>query len=270
LSSIPAPGLPQPVIRVVDMGSMAPTPRLFSRLAKGDWAVVSLGVAKCLYSGWGALGFTDDEALARDVRSIRSTHMRQERLGWTLLHAFKVTRKALLNQRRIYPWATRLRTSLSKLSQSKSIGSARVCADNMGLSAREWSEPMTFFDRKLAMRNLSILEKFQEIRMRIVRRYQELFSGASKIRQVQHPGECISHYVVRVESSVRERMRYSLFARGVDTGILYPYPSHLLPAAYPKSKTLSDEILNLPLHTGLCIEDVDFIASNAIKLALHL
>src|SRR6185369_10185549 len=61
----------KPKIRIVDSALAVPHRALFARLRGNDFAVVSFGSGKTVYAGWGAMGFTRDAALAKEVRKIR-------------------------------------------------------------------------------------------------------------------------------------------------------------------------------------------------------
>ncbi len=86
---------------------------------------------------------------------------------------------------------------------------------------------------------------------------------------VEQPGcRHVYHlYVVRVPQ--RDRVREQLAARGIGTGIHYPMPIHLqpayrdvvvAPAPLLATERAAEEILSLPMHPGMTVDDVHQVA----------
>jgi dTDP-3-amino-2,3,6-trideoxy-4-keto-D-glucose/dTDP-3-amino-3,4,6-trideoxy-alpha-D-glucose/dTDP-2,6-dideoxy-D-kanosamine transaminase len=108
------------------------------------------------------------------------------------------------------------------------------------------------------------LPEWIERRQALARRYDgELRASAQPVEA----GNAVKHayhlYVVRVPD--RDRVRAELGARGIDTGIHYPHPIHLMkgyeflgckPGSLPQTEALAPRLLSLPLYPELLEEDV--------------
>jgi dTDP-4-amino-4,6-dideoxygalactose transaminase len=92
---------------------------------------------------------------------------------------------------------------------------------------------------------------------------------AGVVLPVEQPGcRHVYHlYVVRVPA--RDRVKEKLAARGIGTGIHYPMPIHLqpayrdvvvVPAPLHATEQAAEEILSLPMHPGLTVDDVHHVA----------
>ena len=119
------------------------------------------------------------------------------------------------------------------------------------------------------------LERWTEARRSAAARYDALFAGsgvatpwtAADSRHVYHL------YVVR--SSNRQAWQDILTARGIQTGIHYPTPVHLLPAfadlgysagQFPHSESAANEVLSLPMFPELTAAQGDEVARAVIDL----
>lgn len=121
---------------------------------------------------------------------------------------------------------------------------------------------------------LRYLEQWTEARRAAAARYDRHFAGtgvrtpvqAADVRHVFHL------YVIRVED--RAAAQAGLAAAGVQSGIHYPYPVHLLPAfadlgyaagQFPQSERAAREVLSLPMYPELTADQVDVVARAAIE-----
>ena len=119
------------------------------------------------------------------------------------------------------------------------------------------------------------LERWTEARRSAAARYDALFAGsgvatpwtAADSRHVYHL------YVVR--SSNRQAWQDILTAQGIQTGIHYPTPVHLLPAfadlgysagQFPHSESAANEVLSLPMFPELTAAQGDEVARAVIDL----
>jgi dTDP-4-amino-4,6-dideoxygalactose transaminase len=104
------------------------------------------------------------------------------------------------------------------------------------------------------------LEAWTEARRAAARHYNELLSGQG----VQTP-EAMSYarhvyHVYAIRTQQRSEWQQALQAKGIQTGIHYPIPVHLLPAYadlgytrgdFPHSEQAADEVLSLPMFPEL-------------------
>jgi len=107
---------------------------------------------------------------------------------------------------------------------------------------------------------LRYLEAWTEARRAAGRRYDRLFAGSP----VPTP-EAMAHnrhvyHIYAIRTSRRQDVQASLLADGVQTGIHYPIPVHLLPAyadlgykagQFPHSERAANEVLSLPMYPEL-------------------
>lgn len=110
------------------------------------------------------------------------------------------------------------------------------------------------------------LDELNAHRRRIARRYDERLSGLV-VAPVEAPGaEAVYHmYVIRTPH--RDALAAHLRANGVETGIHYPVANHAQPAVtarfgpthLPGTEALVDEILSLPMHGRLPVDDADYV-----------
>jgi dTDP-4-amino-4,6-dideoxygalactose transaminase len=116
---------------------------------------------------------------------------------------------------------------------------------------------------------LARLEKWNDLRRRAADRYAALLADVPGVRVPRSaPGnEDVWHlYVVRVAE--RDRVLAELNAAGIGAGIHYPTPVHLTrayaglglgPGSFPVSERAADEILSLPLHPHLTVEQQQYV-----------
>lgn len=113
---------------------------------------------------------------------------------------------------------------------------------------------------------LSRLDTWTEQRTKIVEAYRARLDQLP-LRIVEPDAGVVSAWhllVVRVAD--RDRVRAELAARGVQTGIHYPVPCHEQPAfaewvdrPLPVASRAAQEILSLPLHPHMDLDDVDVV-----------
>jgi dTDP-4-amino-4,6-dideoxygalactose transaminase len=116
---------------------------------------------------------------------------------------------------------------------------------------------------------LLALERENEQRRQLAAEYAHTLP-AGVAPPVEQPGcRHVYHlYVVRV--AARDRVRQELAAQGIGTGIHYPMPIHLqpgyrdvvvVPAPLTATERAAEEILSLPLHPGMTVDDVAQVAA---------
>jgi len=90
--------------------------------------------------------------------------------------------------------------------------------------------------------------------------YDELLAGAAVWRPEVMPYARHVYHVYAIRCERRDDLRRGLQERGIDTGIHYPTPIHLLPAyadlgysagAFPHSERAAREVLSLPMYPEL-------------------
>jgi dTDP-4-amino-4,6-dideoxygalactose transaminase len=107
------------------------------------------------------------------------------------------------------------------------------------------------------------LEKWTEARRAAAKRYDRLLldSGIGLPRQMDYARHVYHIYAVR--TTERAALQEALTGQGVQSGIHYPFPVHLLPAfadlgyqsgQFPHSERAANEVLSLPMFAELTAE----------------
>lgn len=97
-------------------------------------------------------------------------------------------------------------------------------------------------------------------------RYQELLGGLALQLPVCATGRTHVWHQYVVRHARRDELKVRLEAQGVVCGVLYPMPLHRQPAfhrpelALPATERACAEVLSLPLHPGLGVDDIGVIA----------
>ncbi|WP_263971190.1 DegT/DnrJ/EryC1/StrS family aminotransferase [Leptolyngbya sp. PCC 6406] len=138
-----------------------------------------------------------------------------------------------------------------------------------------------------AILNLKLphLPEWNQARNQIARHYDQRLAsleemGILPIRNLSGSGHIYHLYVIRITPTSpldRTSFQLALEAQGIQTGIHYPVPCHLQPAfqslgyqagSFPQSEALSQEILSLPMYSGMTLAQADQVV-DAIAQILH-
>jgi len=115
------------------------------------------------------------------------------------------------------------------------------------------------------------LDAFNEARQQAAAQYDRELSGLKGIIIPVRAGNSthIFHqYTLRVADNARDRLRECLENEGVPSMIYYPVPLHMQKAYshlgygaedFPATTDLTNEVLSLPMHTELDIEQLEYI-----------
>lgn len=107
---------------------------------------------------------------------------------------------------------------------------------------------------------LKYLESWTEDRRAAASRYNELLAGSEYPTPVALAHNRHVYHVYAIRTSTRQSLQESLNAQGVQTGIHYPTPVHLLPAhedlgyrqgQFPHAESAAEEVLSLPMFPEL-------------------
>jgi dTDP-4-amino-4,6-dideoxygalactose transaminase len=116
---------------------------------------------------------------------------------------------------------------------------------------------------------LRYLEGWIEARRTHAAAYQTLLADSDLVLPVETPGNRHVYHVYAVLSPARDVLMESLRARGVQTGLHYPDPVHLLPAYtdleyrlgdFPVSERIAKQELSLPMFPELTDEQIEEVA----------
>jgi dTDP-4-amino-4,6-dideoxygalactose transaminase len=120
------------------------------------------------------------------------------------------------------------------------------------------------------------LESWTEARRTAAAHYDRLFAGSSVPTPEAAPYARHVYHVYAIRTAQRQAWQAALQEQGVQTGIHYPIPVHLLPAfadlgyargQFPHSEQAADEVLSLPMFPGLTAEQCGQVAEAVRSLA---
>ena len=123
------------------------------------------------------------------------------------------------------------------------------------------------------------LETWTEARRAAAARYDALFAGSAVATPVASTGNRHVYHLYVIRTGQRQRLQEALLARGVQTGIHYPTPVHLLPAFaslghhvgdFPHGERAAAEVLSLPMFPELTPAQTAAVANAVIELSAAL
>jgi dTDP-4-amino-4,6-dideoxygalactose transaminase len=119
------------------------------------------------------------------------------------------------------------------------------------------------------------LDAWTEARRTAADRYGELLAGSGIATPVVRPDVRHVYHVYAIRTGARQQLQDALAARGVQTGIHYPFPVHLLPAYadlgyvagdFPHAERAASEELSLPMYPELQADAQAKVARALIEL----
>jgi dTDP-4-amino-4,6-dideoxygalactose transaminase len=120
------------------------------------------------------------------------------------------------------------------------------------------------------------LEQWTEARRAHAARYTELLAGSAVVPPAEMPYARHVYHVYAVRTPCRAELQSRLQAAGVQTGIHYPIPVHLLPAhadlgygagQFPIAERMADETLSFPMFAELTAGQVAQVAEAVVAAA---
>ncbi len=139
---------------------------------------------------------------------------------------------------------------------------------------------MTDMQAAIAIEQLTRVDVMNEHRVRNARRLSERLSTSVALVAPQVPadGSHVFHqYTVRLlgaDARKREDFIAYLHARGIQAGLYYARPIHLTPmfaqrghvvGECPIAERVACEVVSLPVHPGITLKDIDYIATNVLE-----
>jgi dTDP-4-amino-4,6-dideoxygalactose transaminase len=120
------------------------------------------------------------------------------------------------------------------------------------------------------------LDAWTEARRAAAARYDRLLAGSGVPTPVAMPYSRHVYHIYAIRTAQRQKWQEALQARGIQTGIHYPIPVHLLPAyadlgyragQFPHSETAAAEVLSLPMFPELTAEQCETVSRAITELA---
>ena len=109
------------------------------------------------------------------------------------------------------------------------------------------------------------LDEWTRARQACASHYRMVLAGTSATVPAERPGSTHVYHVFAVRLARRDAWRAHLAEHGVQTGVHYPLPIHLLPAyadlgyaegAFPHAEAVAAEVLSLPIFPELTEEQI--------------
>jgi dTDP-4-amino-4,6-dideoxygalactose transaminase len=120
------------------------------------------------------------------------------------------------------------------------------------------------------------LEEWTEGRRRAAANYDRLLAGSGVVVPQAKAHQRHVYHVYAIRTPERAAWQEALNGRGIQTGIHYPFPVHLLAAysdlgyqagEFPHSERAADEVLSLPMFPELTVEQCETVAGAVRELA---
>lgn len=115
---------------------------------------------------------------------------------------------------------------------------------------------------------LSHLQELNNERTMLAQRYDKgITNPAVYLPRIRDEAEHIYHQYV-IKCNARDSLQKSLEQSGIQTQIHYPIPPHLAKCYhflghkkgdYPITETYANEVLSLPIYTGMTLEEQDYV-----------
>lgn len=201
----------------------------------GDIACFSFDGIKNITSGEGGCVVTDDQTVLSLIRDAR------------LLGIEKDTEKRFVGQR---SW-------------------------EFDVKIQGWRYHMSNIMAAIGLVQLTRFDGLAAKRQQLAKRYDELLSDISDIKLLDRDySKVVPHiYVVRINSQFDKKdLQASLLEMGIQTGMHY-MPNHLLSfykndqqLPFPVTEKVYSELITLPLHPDIGMEDVEYVCTCFLKL----
>ena len=134
-----------------------------------------------------------------------------------------------------------------------------------------WNSRLDSFQAIVLREKLKFLDGWNEKRRQVARWYCEQLKDFPNIRTFRERdyNQAVHHLFV-VQMNNRDKIQRKLQESGIQTGIHYPVPIHkhkcfegeafASDKTFPHSEKLSSELLSLPMHPNLSLEEVIYIS----------
>lgn len=120
------------------------------------------------------------------------------------------------------------------------------------------------------------LDHWTEARRAVAARYTALLAGSGIMTQREMPYAKHVYHIYAVRAPRRQAWQEELQAQGIQTGIHYPIPVHLMPAYadlghkagdFPHSERAANEVLSLPIYPEMTEQQIDRVGAAVRALA---
>lgn len=246
-AALQQPRVDKAALRVFDLAMGIPESADMGRMQDTDVTVISFGLGKSLYAGWGGMALTNSDKAAAALRSallkdlLRGSWPTRQKWNANLLL------RTLAHEQGLYRL---VRSRQNRRAEMLPGTSAAFSGDS-----HEWRRPVSAFHLQRVAENLRLAEKWAAVRREQAREYHQRLAGV-------HPHLCppddsdsdaaVSHFSVRVPAGIRSSIQARLWNANIDVGTLFPFPGELCdPTEFPNAADAAAEVLNLPVSNLL-------------------
>ncbi|MCP4787109.1 MAG: DegT/DnrJ/EryC1/StrS aminotransferase family protein [Fuerstiella sp.] len=250
-------------LRIFDMAMAIPAPADMRRMQRSDITVLSFGLGKSLYAGWGGMALTQCDDTAAMLLQRRNLDLasatRLDHCRWNV----SLLLRTIAHEPILY-------RQLRSRQQQRNTHNADHNSP-FTINSHEWQRPPTRLHVIRSMQNLTKSDAFSERRIQLTDEYRKQLGGFSDSVQLPaNDSSALSHFCVRIPAHGREAVRQHLWSHGIDVGTLFPFPQETCHAEdFPRAAQASAEVLNLPLSTQLDRKDVIDIC-DALRTGMDL
>jgi UDP-2-acetamido-2-deoxy-ribo-hexuluronate aminotransferase len=144
--------------------------------------------------------------------------------------------------------------------------------DDIGVNSR-----LDTIQAAILRAKLKHLSEFNAARRDVADRYDKAFAGCRSIsvpERVSYSSHIFHQYTIRVKNGRRDELKKYLESEKIPSMVYYPGPLHLQNAYgylgykeddFPVTTLLCKEVLSLPMHPDMEIEQIDYITLNVLK-----
>ena len=140
----------------------------------------------------------------------------------------------------------------------------------------DWVEAGNIKYREEIIDDLEFLDDWNDARRRVADAYYERLRDCDLETFRDQPDNEPVHHLFVAQLKDRQKVQKHLQSKGIQTGLHYPVPIHLLQAfrdepfaqgqAFPHSEKLARELVSLPMHPNLGHDQIDFIAETLAEV----
>lgn len=255
-SSLQGPLAADADLRIFDMAMCIPEASDLERMQDHDVTVLSFGLGKSLYAGWGGLAISKSPEMAERLTAARDQRIRQPGRMASLKWDAKVVVRTVAHQPNLYGPLRK------RKSDHGDAVRATFASQAFSSTSHEWQRGISSLHCALALKNADMAPVWADRRRKIARCYRDrLRDHVSPDLLPPSSNDAGSHFCLRVPAERRDSIRQQLWRDGVDVGTLFPTPTDLCPtASFPNAAAASAEILNIPLSNQLSDASVQHIA----------
>ncbi len=144
--------------------------------------------------------------------------------------------------------------------------------DDIGVNSR-----LDTIQAAILRAKLKHLSEFNSARREVADRYDKAFAGCLSIsvpERVSYSSHIFHQYTIRVKNGRRDELKKFLESKKIPSMVYYPGPLHLQKAYdylgykeddFPVTTSLCKEVLSLPMHPDLEMEQIEYITLNVLE-----